>query len=53
MIGIEGQIGLDLAGMIIWIGSVFSYVMYGIIINIVADIPMRMGHGGWKFRRKK
>jgi hypothetical protein len=53
MTGIESPPGIDIAGSIIWIGSVIFYFLFGIIIDIVADIPMTMGHGGWRIRNRK
>jgi len=38
---------------IIWFGSVAAMFLSGIIIDFIADIPMRWTHGGWKVYRPK
>jgi hypothetical protein len=34
-------------GMIIWIGTLFIYVLSGIIVWSITDLPLKMGYGGW------
>lgn len=42
-------------GMIIWFGSLSIWILSGIIVSIIADIPLKMGYGGWyiSHRRRK
>ena len=49
---------INIPGMIIWCGQIFSYVLFGNILSTFANIPMKMSHGGvWGiqrfYRRKK
>lgn len=35
------------SGLTIWVGSLFFYVLNGVIIREITKIPLRMGYGGW------
>lgn len=41
------------AGMIIWIGVIVCWFASGVIVEHVADIPLKMTYGGWKVDRKR
>jgi hypothetical protein len=41
------------SGMMIWIGTIVSYFLGGVIVDIVAEIPLKMGYGGWYVDRRR
>lgn len=47
----KGYEGLELAGIIIWGGSILLYFLSGIIVENITKIPLEFGHGGWKIKR--
>ena len=50
-----GGLGLSVAGhpagLLIWSGVVVCYLLSGEIFQHVTGVPLRMGYGGWEFRR--
>lgn len=40
-----------LSGAIIWIGTIACYFVAGVITSNVANLPLRMGYGGWHIKR--
>lgn len=40
-------------GIIIWGGTIITYILSGFLIEAFAKIPLEMGYGGWKIRRFK
>ena len=43
----------QLAGIIIWGGTIINWIISGIILKNVACIPLSMGPGGWAVRVDK
>lgn len=40
-------------GMIIWIGSILIYVVFGIVIQLITNLPLKIGYGGWFISRSR
>ncbi len=36
----------------IWVASVVYYALSGVIFSVTTNTPIRMGHSGWKIRKK-
>lgn len=43
----------SISGPVIYFATVILWAIDGIIINMIADIPMRMTYGGWKPDRRR
>ena len=51
--GLVLAMGGSTSGLIIWVGTIVSYLIAGIITREVADIPVQMSYGGWKVNRRR
>jgi hypothetical protein len=50
---VDGNKGIRIAGMIMWVGSIILYFLSGIIIENITKTPLEFGYGGWRTKRFK
>jgi hypothetical protein len=51
--GVTNNEAMGISGGMLWFGRILSYVIGGIITQVVAGIPLRMTYGGWKVNRSR
>ena len=47
---------MAISGIMPYFGRIVAYLIGGFIVQFIADIPLRMGYGGWKvdrYRRRR
>ncbi len=49
----DGSKGTKIAGYLIWFGAIGLYFLSGIVVQLVAKIPLEFTYGGWKPKRVK
>jgi hypothetical protein len=40
-------------GIIIWVGTIIFYILFGIIIQFITKLPLKMTYGGWHIKYPK
>ena len=45
--------GFSLPGAVVFLAAMVGYFAGGVIVQVVAGIPLRMGYGGWYVARRR
>jgi uncharacterized membrane protein len=50
---ISGKEDFITGGLMIWIGTIITYFLSGVLIRDIGNVPLKFGYGGWRGRSKK
>ncbi|MCO5242179.1 MAG: hypothetical protein M9904_19230 [Chitinophagaceae bacterium] len=50
---ISEPVYFNYSGQLIWFGTILYYILNGIIVSWIMNIPLKMTYGGWRVRYKK